>query len=332
IKVDGNGSVIWKKVYPASCCTTFIEHMEVTSDGGFVLVGSKPGFGVWVIRTDSEGNLLWESCVPETSWMDQAEWIDETSDGGFIISGGVGDPFGNNDVWLIRMDGQGNILWNKTFGGGLPEIGYCVRETSDGGFVIAGFTASFSLSEGSDFWIIKTDQYGNKEWGRILDGDARSDDIASCICETSDGGFVVVGDTGTWNKDDRFDVWLVKIMPDNKPPSKPVVTGFGSARINKPYTINISSVDPEGDDIYYFVITWGVGVSGWIGPYHSGETVSFTVFNHAPQGVYNITVKAIDSHGWDSLMSDPLRVTFPKPYWLNLLPSFIQRILLLYQT
>ncbi len=330
VKTDDMGNIVWDKSFNTGSFAGGAESLKQTSDGGYILVGyaissvsgEKSG-DVFLIKTDSDGNLSWKRYFGGKD-CDEGHWVEETSDGGFIIVGDF-DCFGWDDIWLIKTDKDGNMLWNKTFGGGSWDESYCVKETTDGGFIMVGYTDSYNRYGDEDLWLIKTDRYGNKEWGRIIGGSGY--DGGHFVDVLSDGSYIVVGGTSSFIDDNRSEVWLLKIIPDNLPPSKPVITGSTTSRINMPYTVNFSSVDPEGDDIYYFVIAWYVGVSGWIGPYKSGETVSFTVFNRAPQGVYNITVEAIDEYGWEGLMSDPLRVTFPKPFWLNLLPSFIQKIL-----
>ncbi|RLF41680.1 MAG: hypothetical protein DRN12_02570 [Thermoplasmata archaeon] len=331
VKTDDMGNIVWDKSFNTGSFAGGAESLQQTSDGGYILVGyaissvsgEKSG-DVLLIKTDNQGNMLWKKYFGGKG-CDEGHWVEETRDGGFIIVGEF-DRFGCDDIWLIKTDSEGNMVWNKSFGGGSWDEAYCVKETIDEGYIIVGGTYSYSRYGDEDLWLIKTDQYGNKEWGRILGGSGY--DGGHFVDVINDGSYIVVGGTSSFISDNRSEVWLLKIVPDNKPPSKPIVTGSSTAKINKPYTINISSVDPEDDDIYYFVVAWGIGVSGWIGPYQSGETVSFTVFTHAPRGVYNITVKAIDSHGWESVMSDPLRVTFPKPFSLNLLPPFIQRMLL----
>ncbi len=329
IKTDSNGNMVWNRTYGGDDLDRGYCVHE-TSEGGFIVTGLTFSYGhyghgdVWLIKTDSLGNELWNKTFYAEEGPNVGYCVRETSDGGFIIAGETSMDFGQKDVYLIKTDCYGGLEWSRTFGGGGFDWARYVEETSDGGFILVGGTGSYSRYGGNDLWLIKTDRFGNKVLGRIL-GSSDSD-RGYCVHEIGDNGFIVAG-VKNFCSSSGAEGWLVKVVADNKPPSKPVVTGPSTAKINKPYTINITSVDPEGDSIYYFVVVWGIGVSGWIGPYKSGETVSFT-FTCSNEGVYNITVKAMDEHGWESVMSDPLRVTFPKPYWLNLLPPFIQRILL----
>ena len=133
----------------------------------------------------------------------------ETSDGGFAIAGTTGSlGAGGNDFWLIKTDSYGNMEWNQTYGGAEHESAKKVIVTSDGGFALVGGTYSFGAGH-EDFWLVKTDSYGNMEWNQTYGGPGS--DFARSLIETSDGGYAIGGSFDP-SYEDAFDCdsWLVK--------------------------------------------------------------------------------------------------------------------------
>ena len=132
----------------------------------------------------------------------------KTSDGGYIFAGHTESYSSREyDYWLVKVDENGNGEWNKTFGGADYEEAYSVQQTSDDGYIIAGKTKSFGEG-GDDFWLVKTDEEGNREWSKTL-GDFR-EDVANSVQQTSDGGYIVVGWTESQGAGKK-DFWVVKL-------------------------------------------------------------------------------------------------------------------------
>ena len=182
--------------------------VQQTADGGYIIAGTTESFGagrgdVWLIKTDASGDSLWTKVIGGS--RDEVGWsVQQTSDGGYVVAGytesfGTGDA----DVWLIKTDASGDTLWTKTHGGPAGEEGKSVQQTSDGGYVITGYTHSFS-AEGADVYLIKTNAQGDTLWTRTFDGGG--DYWGGSVQQTADGGYILTGITGGGGQD----VYLVK--------------------------------------------------------------------------------------------------------------------------
>jgi hypothetical protein len=172
-----------------------------TSDGGFLLGGfsksdtsgevsevTRGGRDYWIVKTDSNGNKLWDKRFGG-SFEERMYSADETFDGGYILagftgsdnlSGDVTDPSrGSVDYWIIKINSTGTKLWDKRYGGNnLDNLSY-IQQTADSGFILGGFTLSDSTGEvtsnskgGEDYWLVKTDKLGNKQWDKRFGGNS----------------------------------------------------------------------------------------------------------------------------------------------------------------
>jgi hypothetical protein len=185
--------------------------VQQTSDGGYILVGGTASFGaglgdIFLIKTDANGDVQWAKTYGGTDW-DEASSVQQTSDGGYIVAGPTYYfVAGNYDIFLIKTDANGNIIWAKTYGGASDDWAYSVQQTSDGGYIVAGWTTSFGAG-GGDIFLIKTDANGNVQWARTYGG--TSSDWALSVQQTSDGGYIVAGLTISFGVDSS-DFFLIK--------------------------------------------------------------------------------------------------------------------------
>jgi hypothetical protein len=201
IKTDSLGNTLWEKTFQESDYAAGTA-VQQTSDGGYILTGYAthiiPGYAsyndIFLIKTDANGNTTWNTIYGGTG----SDWgfsVQQTSDGGYIIVGQT-DSFGagKTDAYLIKTDSQGAVIWEKTFGGGDMEWRFSGQQTSDGGYIIAGTT---DFDSGDDnILLIKTDLYGNPIWQRTFDGKEGKRVNANSVCQTIDGGYIIVGSTG----------------------------------------------------------------------------------------------------------------------------------------
>lgn len=207
VKTDANGDTLWTRTFggmgddKGRC-------VQQINDGGYIVAGhyeiSGPGwYEFYLIRMDINGDTLWTRTYGGSDW-EFGRFVQQTQDGGFIMVGTT-DSYGAGarDVYLIRTDANGDTIWTRTYGGIRDDLGFCVQQTQDGGFVIIGSTLSYGAGE-YDVYLIKTDANGDtiltRTYGR---GDG---DVGATIQETFDGGFFIFGSTlNNWG-----DFWFIK--------------------------------------------------------------------------------------------------------------------------
>jgi len=248
VKLDKDGNIIWQKTYGGShddCVFAII----ITLDGGYIVAGwtesndgdvrkNHGGIEFWIMKLDKDGNIIWQKTYGGSAW-EFASDIAVTPDGGYIVVGKTcskdGDVSGrhetnvfrlNDDFWVVKLDKDGNIIWQKTLGGSDSESAYSVAVTQDGGYIVAGETHSNDgdVNENHglvDSWIVRFDKDGNIVWQKTYGGSGWDDAFAIAI--TPDGGYIVVGSTssndgdvskshpstGPWS-----DAWIAKLDKD----------------------------------------------------------------------------------------------------------------------
>jgi hypothetical protein len=210
IKTDAGGDTVWTRTY-GGADADIARSVQQTSDSGYIAVGETRSFSadsidVYLIKTDAGGDTVWTRMYGGAG-HEGGTSVQQTSDGGYIIAGYTSSfGAGQNDVYLIKTDTSGDTVWTRTYGWTGWEDGYSVRETSDGGYIIAGVTNSFGAG-GSDVYLIKTDASGDTVWTRVFGGTI-SDDAMS-VHQTSDGGYITAGTTWSFGAGSS-DIYVIR--------------------------------------------------------------------------------------------------------------------------
>ena len=209
-KLNADGSMVWQKGYSDGLAGTVHE----TSDGGYIAAGQTSSFGAgdsdaWVLKLDANGNTgagftgTWSKRYGGTS-DDSARSIRQTADGGYFVAGNTeSSGAGVGDVWVLKLDIDGNVVWQKTYGDASYEYSESAQLTSDGGYIVAGFTG-----DPADIWVLKLNTDGTIAWQKTYGGAGWEEPTS--IRQTSDGGYVVAGATYSSGAG-ASDVWVLKL-------------------------------------------------------------------------------------------------------------------------
>ena len=216
-KLDTTGAKQWRKNFGGTKYDFGYAVLQ-TTDGGYVVAGDSESYihgtldrDFLIYKLDVTGNKLWRKNYGGTD-SEVCYAIHQTSDGGIVLAGftfSYSHGSGDSDFLIYKLDGSGNKLWRKNLGGTGGEWAHSIRQTGDGGYVVAGYTQSYT-NGGYDFLIYKLDAAGAKVWRRNLGG--ADDDEAWSIRQTADGGYVVAGETDSYTHDaDDTDFLVYKL-------------------------------------------------------------------------------------------------------------------------
>jgi hypothetical protein len=234
----------WDSLYGGNGHET-LNTMLVTNDGGCIMGGyseseksgnkseaSKGKSDFWVIKTDKNGTIEWDKTIGGDDY-DELNSIVQTTDGGYLLGGDSSSGISGDkteakrseqkDYWIVKLDGDGNIEWDKTIGGDGIDYLKSVNTTTDGGYILGGHSFSNRSGEKTenskgrgDYWVVKLDSDKNIDWDITLGGD--KNDVLTSVIQTNDGGYIVCGDTYSGISGDKTepvkghtDFWIVKL-------------------------------------------------------------------------------------------------------------------------
>jgi len=244
IKTDNSGEIQWQKSLGGSSYEVASSIRQCT-DGGYIVAGFSRSndddvtdhhgttsfYDYWVVKLDSIGTIEWQKSLGGTV-NEFANSVLQTVDGSFVVAGYSasvdGDVTGHHggtvttDYWIVRLSASGNLLWEKSLGGTATETANSISQTTDGGFIVAGYSNSsdfdVTVNYGTfDYWIVKLDSAGNIEWQKSLGGTA--DDESASALQTFDGGYIAAGhsfsdDNDVTGNHGGYDYWIAKLHSD----------------------------------------------------------------------------------------------------------------------
>lgn len=235
VKLSVSGAIIWQKCFGGAFYEG-TQSFQQTTDGGFIIAGGSnssdgdvtANYGnadYWIIKLDTAGSIVWQKNFGGSDY-EGAYSVQQTSDGGYIIAGNSSSTngditvnHGNNDIWIIKLNSSGSLLWQKSFGGSADDYAYSIKQTSDGGYIVAGSSNStdgdITASHGNDdAWMIRLNASGNLIWQKCFGGS--QNDYAYSVSQTNDGGYIMAGYTESTDGDVSgnhgfSDYWIIKM-------------------------------------------------------------------------------------------------------------------------
>ncbi len=211
LKLDASGEVVWQKTYGGEGYDS-ANAIQQTADDGYIVAGFTNSFesngDAWVLKLALNGTIEWQKTYGGTTDGDEAVAIQQTTDGGYIVAG-VTYCFGagSTDAMILKLDENGALEWQKTYGGTGFENATAIRQTADQGYIVAGVTTSFGAG-GLDGWLLKLAENGTESWQKTWGGSGG--DSFSSVWQTADGGYIVAGSTGSSGAGNG-DAWLLKL-------------------------------------------------------------------------------------------------------------------------
>ncbi len=208
IKTDMNGNVQWKKVYYRENEGGDVAlAVQQLASGGYIIGGftQSSSWASYLIRTDSLGNTVWSN-IYTGPWQSECYDVQATPDGGFIMTGTESSFQTDTDLMLTKLDGNGNVIWEKIYGTEDAEDGRSIKQLPDGGFIVAGMSSHGAGSY--DVYVVRTNAAGDSLWARTIGGGG--DDRGYGVIALPGGGYAVSGWAWSYGLG-QGDVYLVKL-------------------------------------------------------------------------------------------------------------------------
>lgn len=321
LKLDAAGNIVWQNTIGGSFYDE-MRSMQQTADGGYILGGwsssgisgdkTEPNLGsdgdYWVVKLDASGNILWQNTIGGNA-NDVLRDLQQTTDGGYILGGYSRSNISGNkteaslgveDYWVVKLDASGGIQWQNTIGGSLADVLLSLQQTTDGGYIVGGYSRSNVSGDKTqntwglnDYWVLKLDVSGNILWQRDIGG--QDLDELYAVKQTTDGGYILGGHSRSLISGDKTengqntestDFWVVKLLTDQPPTLLSLSENTVKIKYHSPVspsTVNATNLKIWGDETGARTGTYAV----------ANDTVTFTAnTDFRPGELVHITSKS----------------------------------------
>ena len=295
LKLNSKGAVEWQKTFGGKGYDV-ANSVQQTMDGGFIIAGvtKSIGFGaedMYILKLNSKGDLEWQKTFGGKN-NDGANSIQQTTDGRYIVAGWTKSfGSGGEDVYILKLNSKGGVEWQKTFGGKYSDGAKSIQQTTDGGYIVAGWTNSFSSGYYTDVYILKLNAKGDLEWQKTFDSAYE----ANSIQQTTDGGYVFAGWTVSLGSADK-DAFVLKLdskgEADTIPPEIKIVSPSDGVELGGTIDINIDAKDN------YDLEKVTLYIDGKKVKEYTSSPYKYTWdSSKATEGAHTITAEAVDKSG-----------------------------------
>ncbi|MCC7436869.1 MAG: T9SS C-terminal target domain-containing protein [Armatimonadetes bacterium] len=334
VKISSSGLIEWQQTLGGSGHERAIA-IEQTADSGYIVAGyssSTDGdvtkhhgeFDYWIMKLKSTGQVDWQTSLGGNG-NDVATSIKQTTDSGYIVAGwsastngDITDHHGGHDYWVVKLTSTGVIEWQKSLGGSGDDYAASIQQTADGGYIVAGTSAStdgdvtgrHGASSFPDYWIVKLASTGGVEWQKSLGG--KRYDGATSIKQTTGGEYILAGLSASTDGDitgnhGGSDCWIVRLTSTGKTVWQVSLGGSGDDWVNSieqvsdgEYIIAGGSKSTDGDvtgnhgDTDYWIVKLGYGTSDV--PLQAEPTAGLASISVVPNPAWSSAVLGIGSN------------------------------------
>ncbi|WP_456366813.1 protein kinase domain-containing protein [Thermococcus sp.] len=237
LRLDANGNVKWQKTYGGKY-GDYANAVAIASNGDIIVAGYTDSFGAggaWVLRLDANGNVKWQKTYGGSGY-DEATTIAIAPNGDIIVAGYT-DSFSADDFdfWVLRLDENGNVKWQKTYGGSNSDEAYAIAVADNGDIIVAGWTKSFGVNaeKWAYIWVLRLDENGNVKWQKAYGG-SNGWDEANAVAVANNGDIIMVGYYSG-------NVWVLRLDSEGNIKWQKIPSGTSH--------FNSLALTPEGDII-----------------------------------------------------------------------------------